>query len=235
MNRTILLVEDDPNDVFFMKRAMKLAGMLNPMHVVDDGRRAIHYLDGAGEYSDRARFPLPCLVLLDLKLPHVMGLDVLKWIREQPELRTVIVLVFTASKLPPDISKAYFLGANSYLVKPSEPDELIQMVTLIKHYWLELNHLAPALQYVEPPARTSHTALHNVSFGVRADEKEKAAATRSDVGSARDPPRTSPGGVTPHSRASPRLPTIQAVAVVTGQEQTGKISGEQYEQTNSGK
>ena len=166
MDRTILLVEDDSNDVFFMKRAMKLAGILNPVHVVDDGRRAIHYLDGAGEYSNRTKFPLPCLVLLDLKLPHVMGLEVLKWIREQPELRTVIVLVFTASKLPPDISKAYFLGANSYLVKPSEPDELIRMVRLIKQYWLDLNHSAPALEYVEAFAHTSHAEHPNISFHV---------------------------------------------------------------------
>jgi len=157
MHRTILLVEDDTNDVFFMKRAMKLAGMINPVQVVSDGRDAIHYLDGTGEYSDRTKFPLPCLVLLDLKLPHVMGLDVLKWIREQPELRTVIVLVFTASKLPPDVSKAYFLGANSYLVKPSQPDELIQMVRLIEQYWLNLNQSAPALEYVEPPPRSIPT------------------------------------------------------------------------------
>ena len=176
MDRTILLVEDDPNDVFFMKRAMKLAEMTNPVHVISDGRDALHYLDGAGEYSDRAKFPLPSLVLLDLKLPHVMGLDVLKWIREQPELRTVIVLVFTASKLSPDISKAYFLGANSYLVKPSEPDELIQMVRLIKQYWLDLNHSAPALEYIEPPDRASHAKHHNVSFGVEQERIKNSAA-----------------------------------------------------------
>jgi CheY-like chemotaxis protein len=151
MQQTILLVEDDANDVFFMKRAMKLAGMLNPVQVASDGRKAIHYLGGTDEYSDRAQFPLPCLVLLDLKLPHVMGLDVLKWIREQPELRTVIVVVFTASKLPPDISKAYFLGANSYMVKPSEPDGLVETVKLIKEYWLDLNQLAPTPESVEYP------------------------------------------------------------------------------------
>src|ERR1051325_3305914 len=149
MNRTILLVEDDANDVFFMKRAMKLAGVLNPVRVASDGRQAIHYLAGTGEYCDRTRFPLPSLVLLDLKLPHVMGLDVLKWIREQPELKTVIVLVFTSSSLPPDISKAYFLGANSYLVKPSSAAELPEMVRIIKRYWLELNCAAPTQEDAE--------------------------------------------------------------------------------------
>ena len=105
-----------------------------------------------------------------------MGLDVLKWIREQPELRTVIVLVFTASKLPPDISKAYFLGANSYLVKPSEPNELIQMVRLIKQYWLDLNHSAPALEYIELPDRTSPATHQNVSFGAEQERARNSAA-----------------------------------------------------------
>jgi CheY-like chemotaxis protein len=155
MNPTILLVEDDANDVFFMKRAMMLAEMLNPVQVASDGRQAIHYLEGTGEYRDRDRFPLPGLVLLDLKLPHVMGLDVLKWIREQPELKTLIVLIFTSSKQPLDISKAYFRGANSYLVKPSAPEQLPEIVKVIKHYWLELNQSPPAPGYLELPAHAT--------------------------------------------------------------------------------
>lgn len=163
MNGTILLVEDDENDVFFMKRAMQLAGMLNPVQVAADGRQAIHYLGGTEKYNDRAQFPLPGLVLLDLKLPHVMGLDVLKWIREQHELRTVIVLIFTSSKLPRDISTAYFLGANSYLVKPSEPDQLAELVRTIKHYWLEVNRSAPALEYIEYPVQTVNVSHQSIS------------------------------------------------------------------------
>ena len=159
MNRIILLVEDDDNDVFFMKRAMKLAGISNPLHVASDGRQAIQYLGGSGEHSNRAKFPLPCLVLLDLKLPHVMGLDVLKWIREQPELKNVIVLVFTSSKLPPDISRAYALGANSYLVKPSSSAELPNMVGMIKRYWLDLNQSAPTEESFEYLARMVPAAL----------------------------------------------------------------------------
>lgn len=159
MNPTVLLVEDDDNDVFFMKRAMKLEGMANPVHVASDGRQAIQYLGGTGEYSNRAKFPLPCLVLLDLKLPHVMGLDVLKWIREQPELKNVIVLVFTSSKLPPDISRAYSLGANSYLVKPSSSAELPGVVGMIKRYWLDLNQSAPTGESFEYPARVAPATL----------------------------------------------------------------------------
>ena len=151
MNPTILLVEDDANDVFFMRRALQLAEDPNPLQVASDGQRAIDYLQGAHGYADRTRFPLPCLVLLDLKLPQVMGMDVLRWIREQPHLGTIVVLVFTSSRLPPDISKAYRLGANSYLVKPSTPGELPDMARLIKQYWLEMNQSVPVEEDVEGP------------------------------------------------------------------------------------
>jgi CheY-like chemotaxis protein len=185
MDPTILLVEDDVNDVFFMKRAMKLAGMPNPVQVAADGRQAIHYLGGTGEYSDRARFPLPCLVLLDLKLPHVMGLDVLKWVREQPEFKTLIVLILTSSKLAPDICKAYLLGANSYLSKPSSPDELPGMVSMINQYWLGLNQSAPVLEFVEVPSnvtrigsgRSAMSEERAVKDGVLRD-KESAGPTQ---------------------------------------------------------
>jgi len=159
MNETILLVEDDENDVFFFKRAAKLAGLLNPVQVASDGRQAIQYLGGIGEYSDRAQFPLPCLVLLDLKLPHVMGLDVLQWVRAQSELNAVIVLVFTSSKLRPDIHRAYSLGANSYLVKPSSPADLPEMIRQIKHYWLQMNVAAPAPEYAGLPARVANISV----------------------------------------------------------------------------
>jgi CheY-like chemotaxis protein len=143
MNGTILLVEDDENDVFFMKRAMKAAHILNPLQVASDGRQAIRYLEGAGEYNDRERFPLPKLILLDLKLPYVMGLEVLKWIREQPELNGIIVVIFSSSKMAEDVHTAYLLGANSYLVKPSDPQALTEKVKVIKDYWVDVNRSAP--------------------------------------------------------------------------------------------
>ena len=151
MERTILLVEDEENDVFFFKRAAKLVGMTELVHVAEDGQQAIDYLKGTGAYANRAQFPLPRLVLLDLKLPYVMGLDVLKWIRAQPEFKTVIVIVFTSSKLAPDIDTAYRLGANSYLVKPSTPGRLQEMLVVIKQYWLDLN---------EPPQECMVQARH---------------------------------------------------------------------------
>ncbi|MDO8545380.1 MAG: response regulator [Opitutaceae bacterium] len=137
---TILLVEDEENDVYFMERALEKAGLTSSLRVAEDGEQAIDYLSGNGEFADRKRFPLPALVFLDLKLPKVMGMDVLKWIREQASLDTVVVIVLTSSQQRSDIEQACALGANSYLVKPSSPLELTEIVSLVKRYWLQLNH-----------------------------------------------------------------------------------------------
>src|ERR1700684_898332 len=107
MSDTILLVEDEVNDVFFMKHAFLEIGLTNPMQVATNGWEAINYLSGKDEYAARGRFPLPCLWLLHLKLPRVMGLEVLKWIREQSELKTLIVIILSSSQLTPDIEWAY--------------------------------------------------------------------------------------------------------------------------------
>jgi two-component system response regulator len=148
MMRTILHVEDDPNDVFFMQRAMNKAGVANPIQVVNDGQQAIDYLQGVGKFADRGTFPSPSLVLLDLKLPYVMGLDVLKWIRQQPGM-TMVVLLLTASGEEADIATAYQLGANGFLVKPSEASNLVDMVKAIRDFWLTYNTL-PEKGLAEP-------------------------------------------------------------------------------------
>jgi CheY-like chemotaxis protein len=138
--KTILQIEDDPNDVFFLKHAMAKAGMVNPIQIVHDGREAIDYLKGVRKFADREQFPLPSLVLLDLKLPHVMGLDVLKWIRQESGLSLVVVLL-TASAEAADIASAYRLGANGFLVKPSEAHKLVDMAKAINDFWLTFNTL----------------------------------------------------------------------------------------------
>lgn len=138
-NQTILLVEDEENDVVFMEMALAKAGLSDGLRVAEDGAAAIDYLSGAGEFADRTRFPLPALVFLDLKLPHVMGMDVLRWIRAQPALDGVVVIILTSSQQRADIRLACTLRANSYLVKPSNPLELKEIVALVKSYWLELN------------------------------------------------------------------------------------------------
>ena len=136
----ILQVEDDPNDVFLLQHAMNKAGVANPIQVATDGQQAIDYLKGAGKFADRERFPLPCLVLLDLKLPYVMGLDVLEWIRQQPGL-SLIVILLTASAEDADIATAYRLGANAFLTKPTTAGELEDMAKAIKDFWLTHNTL----------------------------------------------------------------------------------------------
>lgn len=138
--QTILLVEDEENDVVFMEMALEKAGLADAFQVAEDGEEAINYLSGQGEFADRARFPLPALIFLDLKLPKVMGMDVLKWIRNQSALDTMVVIMLTSSQQRSDIRMACSLGANSYLVKPLNPLALGEIVDLVKRYWLKLNH-----------------------------------------------------------------------------------------------
>jgi two-component system response regulator len=177
--KTILQVEDDPNDVFLFQHAMTKAGVANPVQVASDGQQAIDYLKGAGKFADRGKFPYPCLVLLDLKLPYVMGLDVLKWIREQPGT-ALTVLMLTASGEEADIATAYRLGANGFLVKPSEASKLNDMVKAIKDFWLTHNTLPQegAAQFpMERGARPVHLSVENSSAkrqpvnGMRREER----------------------------------------------------------------
>jgi CheY-like chemotaxis protein len=139
----ILYVEDDENDLILMRQAWAKAGVLNPLKVVTDGEQAVKYLSGEGKYADRGEYPVPILVLLDLKLPKLSGLDVLKWIRAEPSVQTVPVIMFSSSTRPEDIRTAYARGANSYLTKPSDHEGLTKMVTSLKDYWLNCNQLAP--------------------------------------------------------------------------------------------
>jgi CheY-like chemotaxis protein len=141
MNPTgpILLVEDNPDDVFFMRRACKSAGLQNPLQVAEDGDKAIDYLAGTGQFADRATYPLPCVTLLDLKLPGKDGLEVLGWIQGREEFTTRVVIVLTTSREPRDIQEAYRLGANAYLVKPTSPTQLAEIVAAIKAFWIDHN------------------------------------------------------------------------------------------------
>ena len=138
MMKTILQVEDDPNDVFFFQRAMMKAGIKTTIQIASDGQQAIDYLKGSGKFADRNKFPFPCVVLLDLKLPYVMGLDVLKWIRTQSG-SSVAVVILTASGESADVEDAYRLGANAFLTKPSEASNLTDMAKAIANFWLMQN------------------------------------------------------------------------------------------------
>lgn len=136
---TILLVEDDPNDILLTQRAFQRANIINPLQIVQDGDAAVQYLSGQEPYSDRERYPLPILMLLDLKLPRRSGLEVLAWLRQQPGLKRLLVVVLTSSRENVDLNQAYDLGVNSYLVKPVAFNGLFEMVKSLNQYWLILN------------------------------------------------------------------------------------------------
>lgn len=139
IDKPILYAEDDEDDAFLMERAFKIAGIVNPLQLVPDGKLAIEYLSGSGPYANRKEHPMPCLVLLDLKMPGKSGLDVLKWLRTQSATSTLPVLILTSSNQDNDIQRAYLLGANGYLIKPGKPDDLLAMVKGIRDYWLLQN------------------------------------------------------------------------------------------------
>src|SRR5436309_11125741 len=142
--RTILLAEDDQNDVILFQRAMDRASLsTDSLKVVQDGEQAISYLSGEGIYADRDLYPSPALLLLDLKMPRKSGLEVLSWVRKQPQHRYLIVVFLTSSNSAEDIRLAYEAGANSYLVKPVEFTEMVEMIRTIKSYWLEMNEKFP--------------------------------------------------------------------------------------------
>ena len=142
--RTLLLVEDNEDDVFLMERALKDAAVINPLFVVQDGQEAIDYLGGVGKYRERTQYPLPAVVFLDLKLPYKSGHEVLAWLRSRKELESLIVVVLTSSNEPTDLRKSYALGANSYLVKPPTPEQLLDLAKAFKWYWLEYNRFEEA-------------------------------------------------------------------------------------------
>jgi len=133
-NRSLLLVDDNEDDVFLMKRALKDAHLVNSLYVVADGQEALNYLGGTGKFADRDNYPLPAVVFLDLKLPYVSGHDVLAWIRRQKEFESLVVIVLTSSNEASDLSRCYALGANSYLVKPPTPDQLGDLAKAFKWY-----------------------------------------------------------------------------------------------------
>src|SRR5947207_524780 len=138
-NQFILLAEDDSNDVLLIQRAFQKAGFRNSLKVTRDGEQAIEYLAGHGIYANRQRFPLPFLLLLDLKMPGTDGFEVLQWVRKEPELKRLLVVVLTSSNLQTDVDRAYELGANSYLVKPVSFDEMVNMIQRFEIYWSEIN------------------------------------------------------------------------------------------------
>jgi CheY-like chemotaxis protein len=135
--RAVILVADDSDeDIFLIRRAFKKALVPNPLYAVKSGVEAMSYFEGRGKFSNRDEYPLPDLLLLDLKMPGIDGFEVLSWIRHQPGISLLRVIVLTASDHIRDVNLAYQLGANSFMVKPSDFDNFVELGRSIQTYWL---------------------------------------------------------------------------------------------------
>ena len=132
---TVLLVEDDLNDVFLVKRAFKKARIQNPLQIVTDGQEAMLYLQGEGKYADRQAYPLPKLVVMDIKMPRRTGFEVLEWVKHDGPLRRIPIVIVSSSDNPDDINRAYEFGANAYMVKPVDYKAVERLFDSITHYW----------------------------------------------------------------------------------------------------
>lgn len=155
----ILVAEDDENHALLLRRALKQSGCLNPVFFVQDGEEVITYLDGKGKFSNRIEYPLPSLLLLDLKMPNKNGFEVLAWLRAHPTLNLLPVVVLTGSDESGDIKQAYQLGANSFLTKPVDIRDFIQMCAAIKGYWLWLSRVPELARPGEPGSAGPELAL----------------------------------------------------------------------------
>ncbi|MBA4149945.1 MAG: response regulator [Verrucomicrobia bacterium] len=144
----ILLADDDENEELLLRRAFKKAGLPHNLIAVRDGDQAIEYLSGTGAYQNREHNPFPALLLLDLKMPRTNGFAVLQWIRQQQEIRRLIVVILTSSKQDSDIDHAYDLGANSYITKPGIIDDLTEDMRRLHAYWIEINEKPHCTRHV---------------------------------------------------------------------------------------
>lgn len=145
-----LLVEDDEDHIILFKRAFSRSNLLNPLQIVKNGHDAICYVEGAGRFRNRNEFPLPSLILLDLKMPGIDGFEVLSWIRQQPSLSSIRVIVLTSSEEIRDVNRAYQLGANSFLIKPMDIEDLNRLTQTINGYWLWLDKAPEASRPTSP-------------------------------------------------------------------------------------
>lgn len=146
---TILIIEDDAADAALLQRAFEKAKVLNPILHLKDGDKALAYLAGVGEYADRLQYPIPALILLDLKLPGMTGLQLLQWMRARRDIKRIPVVVLTSSDEASMVNAAYDIGANSYLIKPGDPAAIHGMVETIQRYWIDLNEIPKLVMRAE--------------------------------------------------------------------------------------
>ena len=131
----VLIGEDNSDDAELLRVAWKFVGPRATPHIVSDGQEVVDYLQGAGRYGDRQKYPLPDLLLTDLRMPRMGGFDVLRWMREHPEHAGTPTIVFSSSGLPQDVKRAYELGAKAYMVKPRTLQELREAIMMACGFW----------------------------------------------------------------------------------------------------
>jgi len=151
----VLVAEDNPDDALLLRRAIDKAGITARVKIVSDGEEMLLYLQGRGAYANRIANPLPTLMILDLKMPRKTGLEVLQWIDENPEVAVVPTIVLSASNLEKDVRAAYNLGANTYFVKPTTFEELVETMRTVEKYWRQAVKVRPeerTVSYVSPSA-----------------------------------------------------------------------------------
>ena len=141
--RLIIVAEDNPDDALLLRRAIEKAGIPARLKVLRDGEEMLLYLQGLGAFANRDHNPLPSLIILDLKMPRKNGLEVLEWISERPDLSVLPTIVMSASNLEKDIRKAYRYGANTYFVKPTNFDDLVQTMKVLNEYWNKAQRADP--------------------------------------------------------------------------------------------
>lgn len=146
----ILLAEDEEDYVLLLKKAFSEAGVKNPLYVVSTGKEAMAYLKGEGKYASRDEYPLPDLLLLDIKLPGYSGLEIIGWARSQPGLAGLRIVVLTSSDELRDVNDAYRLGANSFLLKPYDFDDLVHLSRIVKEFWLQLSKCPESFRAPKP-------------------------------------------------------------------------------------
>ncbi|HZV36049.1 MAG TPA: response regulator [Verrucomicrobiae bacterium] len=139
-HQPILLAEDSAEDAYFIRRAFEKAQVTNRIEVVPDGQQALAYLRGLGQYADRDRFPFPVLVLLDMKMPGMDGMQTLAEIRKDPELKRLVVIFLTSANQESEINLAFDQRVNAYLVKSSNLERMAEACERLKNYWLLQNH-----------------------------------------------------------------------------------------------
>jgi CheY-like chemotaxis protein len=133
---TIMVVDDDPNDLILIERAFRAIGVKEPIHTINGGQEAIDYMMGHGKYADRATFAYPTFITTDLKMPGADGFAVLEHLQNNPEWAVIPTVVLTSSRDLDDIKKSYMLGASSYHVKPLSPVDLRQQLRVLHDYWV---------------------------------------------------------------------------------------------------